>query len=39
MNLVQIRPVVEVVRPDDIFNPITDSKPERLVDRRPALGK
>ena len=39
MNLVQIRPVVEVVRPDDIFNPMTDSKPERLVDRRPALGE
>ncbi len=39
MNLVQIRPVVEVVRPDDIFNPMTDSKPERLVDRRPAIGE
>jgi len=38
MNLVQIRPVVEVVSADNIFNPMTDSKPERLVDRRTTLG-
>jgi len=38
VQLVQVRPVVEVVSPDDIFNPITDSKPERLIDRRPVGG-
>ncbi|MBV9538611.1 MAG: phenylacetate--CoA ligase family protein [Acidisphaera sp.] len=35
MRLTNLRPRVEIVDRDDIFNPLTASKPRRIVDARP----
>ena len=35
MRLTHLRPLVEIVDRDEIFNPLTASKPRRIVDARP----